>query len=46
MSRKEKLLLRLLSGNADAHFDLEDLIAILERLGFEEKQLEATGYSL
>ena len=38
MSRKEKLLLRLLSGNADANFDLDDLVSILVRLGFEERK--------
>ncbi len=38
MSRKEKLLLRLLSGNSDSNFDLEDLINILLRLGFEERK--------
>ena len=38
MSRKEKLLLRLLSGNADANFDLDDLINILVRLGFDERK--------
>ncbi len=38
VSRKEKLLLQLLSGNADANFDLDDLVTILERLGFEERK--------
>ena len=38
MSRKEKLLLRLLSGNSDANFDLDDLVSILLRLGFEERK--------
>ncbi len=38
MSKKEKLLLRLLSGNSDANFDLDDLVNILLRLGFEEKR--------
>lgn len=38
MSKKEKLLLRLLSGNADANFDLDDLVNILVRLGFEERK--------
>ena len=38
MSKKEKLLLRLLSGNSDANFDLDDLVNILLRLGFEERK--------
>lgn len=37
MSKKEKLLLRLLSGNADANFELNDLVNILLKLGFEER---------
>ena len=37
MSKKEKLLLRLLSGNSDNNFDLDDLINFLLRLGFEER---------
>lgn len=45
MSKKEQLLLRLLSGNADANFDLDDLVNILVRLGLKkEKQVEAIGY--
>jgi hypothetical protein len=28
----------LLSGNADANFDLADLVSILIRLGFEERK--------
>jgi hypothetical protein len=38
MSKKEKLLLRLLSGNVDANFDLDDLVNILKGLGFEERK--------
>lgn len=38
MSRKEKLLLKLLSGNADSNFDLDDLVQILVRIGFEERK--------
>lgn len=38
MSKKEKVLLRLLSGNADASFDLDELVNILLRLGFEERK--------
>lgn len=38
MSRKEKLLLKLLAGNADANFDLDDLVQILVRLGFKERK--------
>ena len=42
MSRKEKLPLKLLSGASDANFDLDDLIIVLLRKGFEER---ATGGS-
>ena len=42
MSKKEKLLLKLLAGYADANFDLDDLVSILLRKGFEER---ATGGS-
>ena len=38
MSKKEKLLLRLLSGNADANFDIDDLVNILNQSGFEERK--------
>ena len=42
MSKKEKLLLKLLAGNADANFDLSDLIKILEWLGFEERNTKGS----
>lgn len=38
MSKREKLLIRLLSGNADANFDLDDLVNILYKLGFDERK--------
>ncbi len=38
MSKREKILLRLLSGNADNNFDLDDLIQILLRYDFEERK--------
>ena len=38
MSKKEKSLLKLVSGNSDANFDLKDLVNILIRLGFEERK--------
>ena len=38
MSRKEKLILRLLAGNSDANFDLDDLVNILIRLSFDERK--------
>ena len=41
MSKKEKLLLKLLSGVADANFDIDDLVKILEWFGFDE--IAATG---
>lgn len=37
MSKKEKLLLKLLSGISDANFDIDDLIKILHWFGFEER---------
>lgn len=37
MSKKEKLILRLLTGKSDANFDLDDLIQILIRFNFEER---------
>lgn len=37
MSKKEKLLLKLLTGTADANFDLDDLITILLSRGFQER---------
>jgi len=47
MSKKEKLLSRLLSGNADANFIIDDLVNILMRIGFEEeRQAEAIEYFL
>ena len=38
MSKKEKLILKLLSGNADANFDIDDLVRILIWLEFSERQ--------
>lgn len=38
MSKMEKLLLKLLSGNSDANFDIDDLIQILLRLDFDERK--------
>ncbi len=38
MSKKEKLLSRLLSGNADANFIIDDLVNILMRIAFEERK--------
>ncbi|MES2701059.1 MAG: type II toxin-antitoxin system HicA family toxin [Bacteroidota bacterium] len=38
MSRKEKLLLKLLSGNADGNFAFDDLVKILIWFGFEERR--------
>ncbi len=37
MSKKEKLILKLLTGRSDANFDLDDLVQILIRLGFEKR---------
>ena len=34
----KKLLIRLLSGNADANFDLDDLVNILYKLSFDERK--------
>jgi len=38
MSKFDKLLLKLLSGNADNNFSFEDLRNILLNLGFTERQ--------
>ena len=38
MSKKEKLLLKLLIGNADNNFDLDDLVQILTRFDFDERK--------
>ncbi len=38
MSKNEKLLFKLLMGNADNNFDLDDLVQILMRIGFEERK--------
>jgi predicted RNA binding protein YcfA (HicA-like mRNA interferase family) len=38
MSKREKILLKLLSGNADNNFSLDDLVGILTTLGFEERR--------
>jgi hypothetical protein len=35
MSKFEKLLLKLLQGNADKSFDFEDIVSLLKKLGFE-----------
>ena len=35
MSKFEKILLKLLQGNADKSFDFEDLVSLLKKLGFE-----------
>lgn len=36
MSKREKLLLKLLSGMADGNFELDDLVKILMWFKFEE----------
>ncbi|MBX9782393.1 MAG: type II toxin-antitoxin system HicA family toxin [Chitinophagaceae bacterium] len=38
MSKKEKLILKLLSGTSDANFDINDLVQLLIRLGFSERK--------
>lgn len=38
MSKLAKLLLKLLAGNADANFDIDDLVQILTRLNFVERK--------
>ncbi|MCC7279511.1 MAG: type II toxin-antitoxin system HicA family toxin [Chromatiaceae bacterium] len=37
MGKHDKLVLRLLSGFADANIDFEELRELLKRLGFEER---------
>jgi hypothetical protein len=39
MSKKEKILLKLLFGNADNNFDLDDLIHILIRFKKEKQEV-------
>ena len=38
MSKKEKLLLKLVGGFSDANFDIEDLVKVLEWFEFEERK--------
>jgi hypothetical protein len=38
MSRKEKLILKLLSGTADSNFDFDDLVQILVWFEFIERK--------
>ena len=38
MSKKEKVLVKLLIGNADNNFDLDDLVQILTRFDFDERK--------
>lgn len=42
MSKKKKLLLKLMLGNADANFHLDDLINILLYLGFIEERISGS----
>jgi hypothetical protein len=37
MAQKEKLLEQILSGRADANVDFNDLLSLLDRLGFKER---------
>ena len=37
MSKFEKLLFKLLQGNADANFSFEELSKLLDELGFEKR---------
>ncbi len=47
MSKKEKLLLKLLAGFSDANFNIDDLVKILDWFEFEERNIaEVTGYFL
>jgi predicted RNA binding protein YcfA (HicA-like mRNA interferase family) len=38
MSKKEKLILKLLAGVSDANFNIDDLVKLLEWLEFEERK--------
>lgn len=42
MSKKEKLLLKLISGVADNNFDIEDLVKILGWFKFEERRTKGS----
>jgi len=35
MSKFDKLILKLLSGNSDKNFEFDDLVKLLKQLGFE-----------
>lgn len=37
MAQKEKLLEQILSGRADANVEFNDLLILLDRLGFKER---------
>jgi hypothetical protein len=37
MAQKEKLLEQILSGRADANVDFNDLLSLLDHLGFKER---------
>ena len=37
MAQKEKLLEQILSGRADANVEFNDLLSLLDRLGFKER---------
>ena len=37
MSKFDKVLLKLLSGNSDSNFNFDELVKLLLQLGFEER---------
>ena len=37
MSKFDKLILKLLSGNADKNFDFDNLLILLEKFGFTSR---------
>jgi hypothetical protein len=41
MAQKEKLLEQILSGRSDANVDFNDLLGLLDRLGFKERIRES-----
>ncbi|MFM7852851.1 MAG: type II toxin-antitoxin system HicA family toxin [Flammeovirgaceae bacterium] len=37
MSKFEKLIVKLLSGNSDANFQFDELLSLLSKLGFQKR---------
>ncbi len=46
MSKREKSLLKLLSGRADANFDIDDVVQILKQMDFVNSLLGVRGLTM